>query len=155
MATTGATLYVAQFSIAESALGLGATGFQRAGKDIQQELAMCQRYYEKSYGAGVAIGTNQEEGMAMVWTPNTGAASGNVIAIGGKFCNEKRANPTFNTYDYSGNSGKVGIRAANGTQTNNIAPASATAKIGGFYAYYAIGTSGGGLEFHWTADAGL
>lgn len=49
MATTNATMRIAMFSIVEGSLGFGATGFARAGDDIMQELAMCQRYYEKSY----------------------------------------------------------------------------------------------------------
>ena len=45
MATNGATLKITMFSIVEGSLGFGQTGFQRAGKSIQQELAMCQRLF--------------------------------------------------------------------------------------------------------------
>jgi len=47
-ATSGATVRIAQLSMIEGSLGLGPMGFQRAGKSIQQELAMCQRYYFKT-----------------------------------------------------------------------------------------------------------
>lgn len=46
-ATAGAVIRVAMFSIVEGSLGFGQVGFQRAGKSIQQELAMAQRYYQK------------------------------------------------------------------------------------------------------------
>lgn len=46
MATAGATLRIAQFSMIEGPLGLSATGFARQGRGIQQELALCQRYIE-------------------------------------------------------------------------------------------------------------
>lgn len=46
MATSGATVRVSQLSIIEGSLGFGATGFQRSGTTVQQEFAMCQRYYE-------------------------------------------------------------------------------------------------------------
>lgn len=46
--TTNATFQVAQLSLLEGSLGLGPTGFARVGKDYQQELAMCLRYYWKS-----------------------------------------------------------------------------------------------------------
>lgn len=53
MGTTGATLRVSQISIVEGSLGFGPTGFQRAGKDVQAELAMCQRYlFAGSFAAG-------------------------------------------------------------------------------------------------------
>lgn len=45
-ATTNATVQIAQFSIVEGPLGLGATGFQRQGKSIAQESALCLRYFE-------------------------------------------------------------------------------------------------------------
>lgn len=56
-ATSGATIRFAMFSIVEGTLGFGPKGFQRAGKSIQQELAMCQRYYEKSYSLDVIPST--------------------------------------------------------------------------------------------------
>ena len=61
-ATTGATFQIAQVSVIPQDFTLaGASNvdipFQRAGRTIQQELAMCQRYYEKSYEVDVAPGT--------------------------------------------------------------------------------------------------
>jgi hypothetical protein len=46
LSTSNATLAIAQVSIVEGPLGFSSTGFIRAGKDIAQELAMCQRYYQ-------------------------------------------------------------------------------------------------------------
>ncbi len=44
-ATAGASFNIAQFSITEGPLGFSSIGFQKTGKTIQQELAMCQRYF--------------------------------------------------------------------------------------------------------------
>ena len=44
--TSGATMAITQVSMVEGSVGIGPTGFQRAGKTIQQELSLCQRYYQ-------------------------------------------------------------------------------------------------------------
>jgi hypothetical protein len=85
-ATAGATLRIAQLSLVEGSLGLGSVGFQRAGKDIQQELAMCQRYIEVISGAtGAALGS--------AFTTSTTAAS----AGGIYFAVVKRTTPNTTT----------------------------------------------------------
>jgi len=77
-ATSGATLRIAQFSIVEGSLGFGSTGFQRAGKTIQQELAMCQRYYETGVVGAITDGSNA-----------------NVLLLTTQFRVSKRVQPTM------------------------------------------------------------
>lgn len=55
-ATASATINISQFSIVEGGLGFNATGFQRAADNIEAELAMCQRYYAKTYDQGLYPG---------------------------------------------------------------------------------------------------
>jgi hypothetical protein len=155
IATAGSTMNIAQFSITEGPLGFGSQGFARAGNSIQQELALCQRYFEKSYVSNVATGTNILEGMTLLWTPNNGGSSNADCAIGHKFLVEKRAVPTFTTYDYGGNAGKIGLRTLAGGQTLNVTPSVVSQGSSGFYLFHTVGTANGGVEFHWTADAGL
>jgi len=73
-ATSGATLQIAQFSIMEGALGAGPKGFQRQGKGLQQELALCQRYYFKTFLAGTAPAQNAGNNNIFTF-PQTVAAS--------------------------------------------------------------------------------
>lgn len=74
--TNGYSSAISQVSLVVGSTGLSSLGFSRAGTTIQEELAMCQRYYEKSYelttvpltstnigayytGVGVTFGANQ------------------------------------------------------------------------------------------------
>lgn len=103
-ATTGATLQIAQFSIVEGPLGFAATGFQRAGKDIQQELAMCQRYYEKSFPNGVAPGAVSLTGCFRCFANDSQTMQGGGMAW---FQTRKRS-VTYSVQFYSSNTGAAG-----------------------------------------------
>jgi hypothetical protein len=50
-------------------------------RPIQQELALCQRYYEKSYAVGVSPGTSSAGGMTYFWagTQSDGNVGGTVF----------------------------------------------------------------------------
>ena len=100
--TTGATFNIVQFSIVEGPLGFGATGFLRAGKDMQQELAMCQRYYQKTYAPGIAPGATSQT-LDSVEFLAQGANSDQRYF---PFKTTMRAAPTVTTY--SANSGASG-----------------------------------------------
>ena len=91
--TNGATFYITGVQLE---VGSSATGFEY--RQYQQELALCQRYYEKSYNVDVVPATNTTTGG--VWFI-TGSATGN---IGGRvnFAVSKRATPTITTYPISG-----------------------------------------------------
>jgi hypothetical protein len=94
IATNGATLRHTMVSMVEGSLGFGATGFQRAGKSFQQELSMCQRYFEKSYSFSVVAGTSTDNGrFAVVQT------SGNRPYLTIPFKVEKRVIPTIIIYN--------------------------------------------------------
>jgi hypothetical protein len=82
-ATTGATLLVAQLSIAEGIYGYTATGFSRQGASIGHELALCQRYIEV-FGQSASV--NRPVCMGTVTASNT-------IAFIPGFSVKKRANP--------------------------------------------------------------
>ena len=74
--------------------------------DIQRELAKCQRYYEKTWPQGVAVGTADSLGLG-AYTQMTGAtATANMISWNHKV--SKRAMPTYTYYsDVTGTVGKV------------------------------------------------
>lgn len=59
VASNGATFQLAQISLIEGSFPSTVDiPFRRAGSTIQQEIAMCQRYYESSYSIGISWGTS-------------------------------------------------------------------------------------------------
>jgi len=157
-ATTGATFQVAQVAIYQIQAGSGVIlPFVRAGRTIQQELAMCQRYYEKSYDIDTAPGTNTNPGRFV----QTGSASATSIdAMGIKFAVAKRtisysmvgyrASGTLNLWDWNdqatSNTGTplFGSLGMSGLQVG-LSPVSGSPTAG--RAAIVIG--------HWTCDAEL
>jgi hypothetical protein len=151
MATAGATIQIAQFSIVEGPLGFSSTGFQRAGKDIQQELALCQRYFEKSYDIGTTIGTVTQGGaFSTTATTNSGA----VRRVSIKYSVKKRSVPQNAVYN------------TNGTGAINTVSFDAASPSTSISSYQMQGTDSFAIEVnnpgtearcyaHWTADAGL
>lgn len=98
-ATAGATLRVALFSIVEGPLGFGATGFARSGDTIQEELGMCQRYYEKSYNSGVIPGSASQEGSSTQARWGTSPGSSDEIYAYMFFKSTKRTAPTITFFN--------------------------------------------------------
>lgn len=110
-------------------------------RHIEQEMALCQRYFEMSYGAGQVIGQN---------TGMTGGVEDFAGLIGRvRFQRPKRANPTIKVYDAVGNAGRISIDGA----TNNVAPTTVdNLSSNGFKVFHTGATR---VMFHWTADAEL
>ena len=74
-------------------LGNVATPFEL--RSINYEIAECQRRYENSYSAGVAVGAASTLGVPRVLSVSTGASS---AAISVRFTVPKRVIPAFNSY---------------------------------------------------------
>jgi len=133
-------------------VGSTATAFQTATGTIQGELAVCQRYYEKSILQGSTPGgTNTGE----MWFPNATIANGETWQLV-RFSVTKRTSPTVTTYSYSGTSG----RAANDSGTNYGADSANVWRNGDSYAVIK-NNSGSSLTVtsvrwvycNWVADA--
>lgn len=148
-ATSGATLRIAQLSIVEGALGLGPTGFVRAGDTVEDELAMCQRYYEKSYPIDVAPGS-AETTNAFAYFTRPATAEANIVV---HFRVPKRAVPPM--VSYSPDTGTVNtIRQVDGTGAPaDRATTAFTGTISGGRLVGTIGSANGFTYAHWTADA--
>ena len=87
-------------------VGSVATPFER--RDYGRELAMCQRYYEKTYDQSVAPGTATDLSSQHEFNGATVTAGGGPI----RFAITKRSTPTVTPYSTStGASGKVYIRS--------------------------------------------
>jgi hypothetical protein len=111
LTTIGATFQIAQVSVIPQDFTLaGASNvdipFQRAGRTIQQELAMCQRYYEKSYEVDVAPGTATATGRVTVAAT---AQTSSVMTLGSitPFKVQKRTPPPSVAF-YNSGSGASG-----------------------------------------------
>jgi hypothetical protein len=94
LATNGATFYITGVQLE---VGSTATPFER--RLYNQELANCQRYFEKSYNTDVAIGTASTA--YSVWS-SSGSAGGLTTAYLDGLINykvTKRATPTMQAWD--------------------------------------------------------
>ena len=124
--------------------GTQASGF--VARPYGTELALCQRYYEKSYNVPVAIGTATLDG-ALLTTRIDSVGGGSAF-----FKVSKRAAPTVTVY--SPTSGSSGM-ARNYTASADTA---ASAQSIGENAFYLLAGSAGinnGLGAHYTASAEL
>jgi hypothetical protein len=141
------------FRLAQVKLEKGTTATPFKTRTIKEELALCQRYYEKSYAMTVVPGTVNSEGDARFYI--SALASG--VHDGGKnenFAVRKRATPTMVAYSPStGTSGKV--RSHQNAADVNVT----TASIGesGFMWYAPVTEAGTAVNHavHWTAEAEL
>lgn len=125
--------------------------FYRAGDDIQEEFAMCQRYYEKSYLFGTAPGTADANGLAHLRAVLTTQAALDVM-----FKTSKRVSPTMTFASRNGTSGTL----TNDSNTSDSAvtittpqTASTEDRIG--VMTVAGATVGTFYRVHWTASAEL
>ena len=142
--TSGATFYITGVQLEK---GTQATEFDY--RDYGRELAMCQRYFEKSYNTDVAVATNTSTGM-VVWFPDAAQPYTSRSAF---FKATKRATPTVTLYGSNGASGKI-TNLDSGTNLNG-----ATTRNGmSLTNAYVNGVSVGGSEtvgYHWTAESEL
>jgi hypothetical protein len=118
----------------------------------QQELARCQRYYEKSYDLGVLPGTalarTGQEFFGYYGT--TGAA----YSFGVRYKTPKRAAPSVTLY--SPTTGSSGVSDNGGSADVTTSPAQIG--IEGFQAganSFTPAAIGNGLRIQWTADSRL
>jgi len=148
MATVSATFYITGVQLEQNT---SATPFER--RLYGQELANCQRYYEKSYAQGTAPGTAVSYpviGMSFNGMSNT---SGQKYVIS-TFKVTKRASPTMTYYDIAGTSGKISTLDIGGTNTNNVNIALSFVSDSLYGAAPSNGTHTG-ITYDWTADIEL
>ena len=120
--TAGDFLYITDVQLEA---GSTATEFER--RPIGTELALCQRYYQKSYDIGTAPATATSVGLYNFGT----AISGNTSGGGGiRFIMPMRASPTVTIYDGAGTTNKITTMANNGTTFTNNRSAGSPDNIG-------------------------
>lgn len=141
------------FSQVQLEQGQSPTAFQTQGGSIGAELALCQRFYEKTYDVNVDPGTATTTGSAQ-FVVGTNTTATNTLRYYGNFKVRKRGTPTVTVYDAAGNSGVATHLDQAGPATDNQPLAIGLVGETGFRASTAIGGIAGWV-FHYTADAEL
>ncbi len=151
--TTGATFRI---TAAQIEVGTVATSFDF--RSFGAELALCQRYFEKSFSYSVAPaeGTSTNDRLPLV------AWDSNYVGYAGYFRVEKRTSPTMTFYRSSANSNNGVWGWYNGSAWANMSTASGTVT---FTNSFLIDWAGSGAPFtygrtyigagQWTANAEL
>lgn len=138
-----------------------ATALER--RPVQQELALCQRYFEKSYAQAVNPGTGSLIGNGFFVASNAlaGSTAGNVGTSGSiPFKVTKRAAPTCVSYDFDGTANAVRVYPVDAKRSGVTLFANltdnGTVQFMGFSNASATAINAGDrIQFNWTADAEL
>jgi hypothetical protein len=149
MATNGATFQVTGVQLEQNT---SATPFER--RLYNQELANCQRYYEKSYPISVVPGANTGNGSAFS-TQNVGVITASYILTWVNYKVQKRTDATVSVWDTVGNSGKCTrftLGAATSTNQNITIDLQGESAM---EVYSGSGDNRAGIALQWTASAEL
>ena len=144
------------FFITGVQMEIGATATEFESRTFGDELALCQRYYEKSYEYAVALGTVTYVGMHTVGGSAAGPTGTSFIS--GNFAvytQRKRASATLVFYDQGGNVGKAMRWLLGSHNTNNQNITNAGSSERGFFSYSSGTSSSSGIHVHFSADAEL
>ncbi len=127
-------------------------------KPFNEELMLCQRYYEKSYDYTVALGASSDASCVGIASRAASATATAGFAVGFPYKVRKRTAPTITLYDTLGASGKIHIAQGGSLQSDT----GSTSRVGegwaGVFTTAATGlTTGEAIEtlFHYVLDARL
>jgi hypothetical protein len=98
--TNGATFYITGVQLEK---GSTATSFDY--RPYSAELALCQRYYEKSYDIGTIAGASTITGACKYVSPRTVNPSDDIFSV--CYLASKRSSPTVTIYSTTGASGNI------------------------------------------------
>ena len=150
---SGTSIYITGVQLE---LGSTATTFSRAGGSIGGELALCQRYYQKSYPQGTTVPTNSTSA-GVVFVPGSSVASTAYFAQVFLPITMRTA-PTVTIYSQVSSTVSV-VSSANGA---DLAASSGVANLIGDRGFTVQNSSGGtitagagGFDFHYAASAEL
>jgi hypothetical protein len=142
VSTTNATLYLTGVQLEK---GTQATSFDF--RSIGQELALCQRYYQKTYNLDVAPGTNTDLGLPTITVGTYNAAEYCTVQLKVSM----RAAPSVSYYTQTGTLGSIDVFT---TSANATSSSVTLANIGSNSFRIQISRAGDTLaNFHWTASS--
>jgi len=140
-------------SLVQLEKGSTATSFDY--RPFGTELALCQRYFQKSWPIETAVGTATSSGVVIAGGSNVGATTGLISGGSINFKVNLRGTPTIVIYDTAGNAGKtqrwqLGVSNVNNSNVTVESISSTSCLV-----YSDSGSSGSGLQSHYTASAEL
>ena len=145
--TSGATFYITGVQLE---VGSSATGFEYV--DMTNQIAMCQRYFEKTYDIATAVATNTNNG---IFGSQMSTDGGGNLVLTQRFCVSKRTAPTMTGYRTDGTVGSWSFFTSG---TNGFATITFERQATGSFGCYWGGTTAWvaavGLG-HWIASAEL
>ena len=147
--TSGATFFLTGVQLE---VGSQATPFEH--RSFGEELALCQRYFEKSYSVGTAPASDTSAGLITTDTMG-GDTTTAYLTHQLEYRVAKRSAPTVVIYDQAEASGKVsshvtGVSVANGQTVSTEHAGDKSISMN-----RASGDAANGFRFHYTADAEL
>jgi len=141
-------------SVAEAGLYMGSIAPTWTSRPIQQELAMCQRYYQKSYDKDTAPATASISGGLSVMTVISPTANGATYGTTRYHVPIRLSTSTPTAYGYAGGASKVSIAAVEQAATSG-----AVTFFGenSFAVYNASGGNvvGSQIQWHYSVDSEL
>lgn len=149
------------FLLAQGMLVPGAVvpkTFQRAGLTRGGELALCRRFFRKSYNVDVAPGTANSPGCVYLYKETSGVDGGGNHRFYGPlvFDPPMRTTPTITYYSQAGTSGQMTYdRAGNGGTTGYYNEFVATSADGLGITTADLGISGGIIDAYSSASSAL
>jgi len=147
--TNGATWQITGVQVEQSTQ---VTPFEL--KSYANNLRDCQRYFEKTYNLGTAVGTATRTGM--VGNDVSSSNTNEYIIYRVRYEIRKRGAPTINTYDGAGNLGKATRYSLIGASADNTSMGADEIGENSFRAYIGTGLpNNAGFTFHYTAGAEL
>jgi hypothetical protein len=147
--TNGATFYITGVQLEQNT---SATPFER--RLYNQELANCQRYYEKSYDIGTVPASASTGGLVYSAGSNGGLTT-SFLSDGKGFIVSKRAAPTMTIYDQSGNSGKCNREYFGVSSTANSTVVATLEGNNNFIVYSSGSVNSMSISYHYVASAEL
>jgi hypothetical protein len=143
------------FQITGVQLEVGDTATPFEHRSFGQELDACQRYFEKTYNYGVALGTATQAGKSSYVCSNY--LSGSVIYGSNTYYRVlKRSSPSLSFWSHSGVANQWHEGVAGASEVLHAAPLLSSAGEVGFQPYMTtVGSIVNTMYGHWAADAEL
>ena len=133
-------------------VGDSASDFEH--RSFDEELILCQRYYQKSYVYETAPGTATQHGS---WSTGGHQGGTSTAYVEGVINFERlmRATPTLTLYDHNGNSNKCARLATGVARYQNESINTSQLNARGVTMYSTTGTAAGIVQGHYTVSAEL